>query len=271
MGSKVIAVANQKGGVGKTTTAASLGVALARRGERVLLVDADPQGDLTSSLGWKRADDLDVTLAAHLEASARDTELAPDAGILHHGEGVDLMPANIELAAADMELVTAMCREAALGDWLSKVKGGYDRVLIDCMPSLGMLTVNALAAADSVLIPVQAQYLPAKGMTQLVRTIARVKRKMNPGLAVEGVLLTLVDARTNLARDTEAQIRSEYGPRLRVFKTKVPAAVTAAETSAFGESIFAYDGRGKVAAAYEALAGEVAGRGEKERDTPRAL
>lgn len=192
-------------------------------------------------------------------------------GLLGHREGFDLMPANIELAAVDAELVTTMCREAAMGEWLSGLRDDYDRILVDCMPSLGMLTVNALAAADSVLIPGQAQYLPAKGMTQLVQTVGRVKRKMNPDLAIEGVLLTLMDARTDLARQTEAEIRREYGPKLHVFKAKVPVAVSAAEASAFGESVLSHDGSGKAAAAYRELCEEVLSRGEKKRDTPRPV
>ncbi|MFR1637949.1 MAG: ParA family protein [Eggerthellaceae bacterium] len=156
------------------------GVALAMSGKRVLLIDADPQGDLTASLGWRNPDELETTLATHLEAVARDEPLEPDAGILKHPEGVDLMPANIELSGTEVALVTAMNRERTLKAWLDEAKRGYDYALIDCMPSLGMLAVNALAAADSVIVPVQAQYLPAKGMTQLVKTIGRVKRQINP-------------------------------------------------------------------------------------------
>ena len=208
---KVVAIANQKGGTGKTTTAASLGVALAMSGKRVLLIDADPQGDLTASLGWRNPDELETTLATHLEAVARDEPLEPDAGILKHPEGVDLMPANIELSGTEVALVTAMNRERTLKAWLDEAKRGYDYALIDCMPSLGMLAVNALAAADSVIVPVQAQYLPAKGMTQLVKTIGRVKRQINPHLEIEGVLLTLVDGRTNLAKQIEASLREGYG------------------------------------------------------------
>lgn len=193
---RVIALANQKGGTGKTTTTVNLGIGLARLGKKVLLIDADPQGDLTTCLGWQDQDSLPTTLATVMEKVIRDEPFTTDEGIMHHIEGVDLMPANIELSALEMSLVTAMSREFTLRTYVNEAKKHYDVVLIDCMPSLGMITINALAAADSVIIPVQAHYLPAKGMTQLMKTINKVKRQINPALKVDGVLLTLVDGRT---------------------------------------------------------------------------
>ena len=187
---RIIALANQKGGTGKTTTTVNLGVGLARQGKRVLLVDADPQGDLTTCLGWQNQDNLPATLATLMEWAIREEPVDIQQALLHHREGVDLLPSNIELSAMEMALVTAMSREFALKEVLSQARNQYDYILIDCMPSLGMITVNALAAADSVIIPVQAQYLPAKGMTQLLHTIGKVKRQINPNLRVDGVLLT---------------------------------------------------------------------------------
>ena len=252
--SKVIAIVNQKGGVTKTTTTVNLGVGLVMQGKKVLLIDADPQGDCTTSLGWADNDSLSITIATLMEKIINDEPINPHEGILHHTEGVDLVPSNIELSGMEVALVGAMSREFVLKSYLDTVKPSYDYVLIDCMPSLGMITINALAAADSVIVPVQAQYLPAKGMTQLMKTIAKVKKQINPCLNISGILLTLVDARTNLAKATEDTLRQQYGNHLNIYDTKIPMSVRAAETSAAGRSIFIYDGKSKVAEAYFELA-----------------
>lgn len=172
---KVIALANQKGGTAKTTTAVNLGIGLAAQGKKVLLVDADAQGNLTDSLGFQQPNNLPVSLATILTKTIKEEPYHPEEGILHHAEGVDLMPGNIELSALEASFVNTMSRETVMRSYINTVKDSYDYVVIDCMPSLGMMTINALAAADSVIIPVQAHYLPAKGMTQLfldVRTFA---------------------------------------------------------------------------------------------------
>jgi chromosome partitioning protein len=226
--SKVIALANQKGGTGKTITTVNLGIGLATQGKKVLLVDADAQGNLTDSLGYQEPDNLPVSLATILTKIMMEEPYNADEGILHHTEGVALMPGNIELSAIEVSLVNTMSRETVLRTYINTVKDKYDYVLIDCMPSLGMLTINALAAADSVIIPVQAHYLPAKGMTQLLQTIARVRRQINPKLTIDGVLLTMVDNRTNFAKDISFILRRDYGDKLRVFQTEIPLSIRAA-------------------------------------------
>ena len=269
MSATILAIANQKGGVGKTTTTANLGIGLARTGKRVLLIDADPQASLTISLGYANPDDLPVTLTLLLQVTAQIGAPRPGEGILHHAEGVDLLPSNIELCSMEMTLINVLSRETTMKRLLEPLKKQYDYILIDCMPSLGMLTVNALAASDRVLIPVQAQYLPAKGLEQLLQTVSKVRRQLNPKLAIDGILLTMVDSRTNYAREISTLLRDTYGSKIRVFATDIPHSVRAAEISAEGKSIFAHDPKGKVAEAYCALTKEVM-RIEKQREKHQA-
>ena len=254
---RVIAIANQKGGVGKTTTTSNLGVGLVKQGKRVLLIDADAQGSLTASLGYAEPDKIDVTLATIMGDLINDEEIEPMAGIMHHDEGIDLMPGNIELSGLEVSLVNVMSRERIMQEYINVVKDFYDYILIDCMPSLGMITINAFSCADSILIPVQAAYLPVKGLQQLIKTIGKVKRQINPKLSIEGILLTMVDSRTNYAKDISAMLRESYGSKVKIFANNIPISVRAAEISAEGVSIFEHDPKGKVASAYLSLTEEV--------------
>lgn len=254
---RVIAIANQKGGVGKTTTTSNLGIGLAKQGKKVLLIDADAQGSLTASLGFTEPDTLEVTLATVLGNLINDEELEADYGILTHNEGIHLMPGNIELSGLEVSLVNVMSRELVLMSYIKIVKNSYDYILIDCMPSLGMITINVFASADSILIPVQAAYLPVKGLQQLIKTIGKVKRQINGKLEIEGILLTMVDNRTNYAKDISSMLRESYGSKVKVYENSIPMSVRAAEISAEGVSIYKHDPKGKVSSAYYSLTEEV--------------
>ena len=253
-----------------------MGVSLTAEGKKVLLVDADPQGSLTISMGWQQPDELPTTLSTLMQKAMNDQPIQPGEGILHHAEGVDLIPANIELAGLEVALVNSMNREKMLKQVLDGAKREYDYILLDCTPSLGMLTINALAAADTALIPVQAQYLSAKvsakGLEQLLQTVGKVRRQINPKLKIEGILLTMTDSRTNYGKQIDSLIRQAYGSKIKVFGQTIPRSVRAAETSAAGKSIFQHDPKGKVAEAYHSLAKEVLADAEKrlKRSSERA-
>ena len=254
---RVIAIANQKGGVGKTTTTSNLGIGLVRQGKKVLLIDADAQGSLTASLGIREPDRLEITLATIMGNIINDEEIKSDYGILSHDEGVDFIPGNIELSGLETSLINVMSRETVLRTYIDLQRDNYDYILIDCMPSLGMITINVFTCADSILIPVQAAYLPIKGLEQLIKTIGKVKRQINQKLEIEGILLTMVDNRTNYAKDISNLLIENYGSRVHMFENSIPMSVRAAEISAEGVSIYKHDPNGKVASAYKSLTKEV--------------
>lgn len=253
----VIAVSNQKGGTSKSVTSENLGVGLARAGKKVLIIDLDPQGSLTASLGVEQPDDLSVTISTMMERVINDEVFDPFEGIINHEEGVDLMPGNIELSELDVALVNVMSREVILKEYIRMVAPKYDVVIIDCMPSLGMLTINAITATDEVIIPVQPAYLSVRGLQQLLVSIGRIRRRLNPSVHIAGILLTMVDSRTVYAREIMEILRDGYGGTIGVFESFIPASVRAAEIAAEGVSIFKHDPRGKVAKAYEAFTVEI--------------
>ena len=254
---KTIAIANRKGGVGKTQTTVNLGAGLARQGKRVLCIDTDSQHSLTVSLGVAEPDKFTKTLATALSHIINEQEYDPAAGIISHSEGMDLLPANNTLAALEISLAGLIGRETVLKQYIDMVKPLYDFIILDTAPTLDLLTINALAAADSIIVPVCPKFLDAKGLELLLKSVAQIRRQINPALEIGGILLTMVDRRANFTREVIASIENAYGGKIKIFAESVPRSVRAAETSANGISIFQHDPNGKVAAAYSALVGEV--------------
>ena len=267
---KVIALTNQKGGVGKTTTAVNLGVSLAKQGKTVLLVDADAQANLTMALGYTKTDNLPITLSDIMQDIIDGKSVDVQESILHTDEGVDLLPSCVELAGVETTLIDTKNRESVLKACISEVKKNYDYVLIDCMPALGMLTINGLAAADSVIIPNQPHYFSIKGLEQLLRSVSKVKRQINPNLRIDGILMTMVMPRTKITQTVISAVKNAYGRNIKIFDTQIPFSIRAVEATAEGKSIFAYDKSGKVATAYEQFGKEVAEIGEKQKHRHRA-
>ncbi len=262
---KTIAIANQKGGVGKTTTAFSLGVALAKEDKKVLLVDSDPQANLTTYMGFYDEDNIPVTLSTLIDRYIEDKDINAEQAVLHHKENIDLIPSNLSLSMTESNLLNSMSREYAMKNCLSELKNKYDYILIDCMPSLSMITTNALACSDEVIIPVQSQYLSARGMGNLLNIISRVKRQLNKDIKVGGILLTLVDSRTKLPETIRNELETNFGNIVKLYDTQIPFAVKTAESTSTGKSIFTYDKNSKVAEAYSKFAKEVLADGERER------
>jgi chromosome partitioning protein len=254
---KVLVITNRKGGCGKSFTTANLGIGLARQGKKVLVIDCDNQHSLTVSMGVKEPDKLPITIATVLGDIINKKEIDPAAGIIHHAEGVDLMPANNTLTGIELSIAPLVGREILLKKYLNKVKPLYDYCLLDTSPTLDILTINALAAADSTIIPVTPKYLDAKGLELLLTSIAEMREFINPNLDISGILLTMVDNRTNFTKEIINIIEKSYGETIRIFKDHIPHSVRAAETSATGKSIFTHDPNGKVAAAYDGLTREV--------------
>ncbi|MDD6134906.1 MAG: AAA family ATPase [Selenomonadaceae bacterium] len=251
---KIIAVANQKGGVGKTTTSVNLAACLAEKKKKVLLVDCDPQGNASSGYGIDKSA-LEQTIYHVLIDNAEVKDVIQKTEFK-----VDVLPANIELAGAEVELVAAISRETRLKKAIDSVKDNYDYVVIDCPPSLGLLTLNSLAAADSVLMPIQCEFYALEGVSQLMNTIELVRSNLNPQLEVEGVLMTMFDSRTKLSEQVVDEVRANFGDT--VYKTMIPRTVRLSEAPSYGEPILYYDRRSKGAEVYMKLAKEVIARGK---------
>ena len=253
---KIISIANQKGGVGKTTTAINLSTILAKKGKKVLLVDADPQGNATSGLGAKREIENSTYDVLVNDATIKNTTLETVVKKLY------VCPSNISLAGAEVELVSMMSREQRLKEKLDEVKDEYDYIIIDCPPSLGLITLNAFTASDSVLIPVQCEYYALEGLGQLLNTVNLVKKHLNQKLEIEGALLTMYDVRTNLSNQVVSEVKKYFGDK--VYKTVIPRNVKLSEAPSYGMPITVYDARSKGAKSYEKFAKELIKKNNEE-------
>ena len=254
---RIISIVNQKGGTGKSACTANLAVGLAQKNMKVLIVDADPQSDVSAGFGYRDCDDSNETLTVLMDAVMKDEDIPSECFIRHQAEGIDIICSNIGLAGTEVQLVNAMSREYVLKQILYGIKDQYDVVIIDCMPSLGMLTINALSAADSVLIPVQPQYYAADGLMELLKVVKGIHQRFNPDLQIEGILFTMDNCRYNNAKRNKQAIKTTYGSDIKIFEQTIPRTESLAETASEGVSIFAYDGKSKGADSYRELVQEV--------------
>lgn len=261
---EVIAIANQKGGVGKTMTSVSLSACLALHDKRVLLVDLDPQGHSTKAFGYRNMNEYPLSMKDVIVSIIQDIQIDMDKLILNSDEGVDIAPANISLAGINSMLESAMCRETVVKRFLDTVKEEYDYIIIDTNPSLDNLPINALTAADKVIITVQAEPYGVEGMADLLKSIHMVQRNLNNELMIEGILITMTDERTNLSKKITQSVRKNFGNHIRIFDVTIPRCIKAAESTGVGESIFKYDPKGTATRAYETLTKEVFLNAEKE-------
>ena len=254
---KILAVANQKGGTGKSTTACNLSDALAAEGHRVLCADMDPQANLSMNFGIERPDELTMTMHEVLSHIMDGVDLPDKSEYIRRGEKLDIIPSNINLSVTEINLRNELGGERALSELLEPLRSDYEYIIIDTSPSIGMLTINSLAVCDSVIIPVSPQLWSATGLTDLVQTIYKIKRKINPRIEIEGILLTMCDERTRLFRDAKALLDDFCEEKIRIFDTRIPNTVKVGEANYGGVSIMDFDAKSKAAIAYAQFAKEV--------------